>query len=572
MSYEGKGLAGSRQMGFLLETTSRVTFKEVHPVVYGLKIQRDVQGRVVGASYVELEGLEITDFTLKNEAETREGSDPWEIPIAELSFVEFTMPIGTRYMKMAKDQSKDPYGVTEIPYFDASELLSAHGMFENLWKLTSVTFTGTTEHITDMSSMFALNSSLESIPETLNSSACVNMDRMFDYCVKLKSIREDFDTSACTSMRATFRGCRELMSIPLMNTENVVDMRDCFSYCSGVDDVAELNTGACKNMKRMFLGCSNLTELKYFDTSNVESIEAICKGCSLLGRVGNWETGHMTNFDDVFNGCSVLNTAPSFDTSSAKTMKRMFKGCENLPSMPNYNYYNVTDVEEMFSGCKKMQGNYTAQNPLVKLVREPEVITEITKVQVEEQRPILDASGQPVLDENGKPTFETIIVEKEVETSTVIYNESLTYGINEAENSINKEDWWAKYKLIPVYEKTDFGTLEQTGTELAGHFENYKDCFKDCSFYNSVAIPNTWNMDYRGQETKPVFIYKCTYKLSGIDEYSITLHKYNKVESLDDMKKLGEQIKALLEARELTMVSAELLETYVKPVKQEIAE
>ena len=447
METANKGLFGSNELGLKISSRSQSILRDVFPVFYELITEFNSQGKMTKAYYKELvfedDGLSlVTNYSVHTSVNTKdENFNIMDVKIAFINELEITFPENVRSIRLNRDTTKNELGIEEVFYFDTGSLLSAKNMFAGCWDLTKINFTSTTENILDMDSMFSMCGKLEAVPGNLNTSNCLTMNRMFDYCVKLKSIPEDFDTSACTSMQATFRGCRELASIPSLVVTNVKNFKECFEYCQTLDTIPELDTVSARNMNKMFLGCRNLTEVKDLNTPNLETLEAIFKGCSLLGSVGVLFTGKIKYFDDVFNGCKLLNEGPQWDTSSAISMARMFKDCEQLRAIPLYNMRLVRNVEEMFYNCSSIMTEFTEVFDIIEVEREPEVITKIVEIEVEEVVEVKDENGKPVLGPDGEKLYETIIVKKEQEVSEVIWHEIIKNGTISVQNCLDKRMW-----------------------------------------------------------------------------------------------------------------------------------
>ena len=571
METSNKGLAGSNEIGIIIKTSSQKKLSEVLPVMYELITETDSKGNLINAYYKELEydtSKLITKFKVHTSINIKDKNfNILDTIIAFIEELEFKMPENVRSIRFNRETTKNELGISKIEYFDTSSLLSAKNMFAGCWDLESINFTSTTENILDMDGMFSMCGKLTSVPNNLNTSACLTMNRMFDYCVKLTSIPEDFDTSNCTSMQATFRGCRELISLPVLNTSNVRNFKECFAYCQSLDTIPDLDMTSARNMKYMFLSCKNITEIKDFKTPNLEILEGIFKGCSLLGSVGEFYTSKVKYFNDVFNGCTMLNTPPSWDTSSALSMARMFKNCENLLTMPAYNMTNVTDVEEMFYNCSSIITDFKEKFDTIILEREPEVITKIEIVESEEIVVRKDENGKEILDENGNKIYDTIIVKKEQEVSEVIWHEKIKLDITEASNCIDRKQWWQNYLDVPEKEPIN-GVLTETGNIVKkGKFNKFKDCFTGCGFYNQKGILENWYKEYPDTKTGTVYIYKVNYKTTSTTIYNDVVHKFIKVETIEDIKRMQEQLKELLGVIEVNIVSLEVLETYLLPVK-----
>ena len=133
----------------------------------------------------------------------------------------------------------------------------------------------------------------------------------------------DFDSSfsnykGLTSTHLMFCHLQDLETINgihNLNTENVTDMSDMFSYCPALKtiDVSNLNTASVTNMSSMFCYDTNLQQiwgLSYFNTANVTDMGYMFAGCSSLVTldVSSFNTQKVTIIASMFSNCTSLTT------------------------------------------------------------------------------------------------------------------------------------------------------------------------------------------------------------------------------------------------------------------------
>lgn len=373
ISFEGRGIAGTYEVGIYVDSVHESKLKDHLPKFYNLY----VNGNNGDAEFGEATAF-ITEYELKDDYKAEAEAEDFnieEVSLKKVKYLCFEYNENVRYVRFNPYETTDHLSITEVKFFDTSNIIFAKKMFKSCWKLKSVNFTESTRLFIDTSDMFAACGELEVYPENLNTESSLNMDRMFDYCVKLKKLTEQFITAKCESMHATFRGCRELETFPeVMDVRRVKNMREIMAYCQKVDILPRLETSSCTNLKRAFIGCKSLTELPDIEMIHrnafvrndgttvtirtfVESIEQMCKDCESLGRINAFDTSEIKNFNEVFSGCKRLTNTPTLKTDNAKTMRRMFYGCESMEKFPELEYANVTDITEMFAGCTKLLGN-----------------------------------------------------------------------------------------------------------------------------------------------------------------------------------------------------------------------
>ena len=135
----------------------------------------------------------------------------------------------------------------------------------------------------------------------------------------------EFDTLNVTDMKSMFAGCSSLQSIDLskFDTSNVTDMRSMFSGCSSLTslDLSTFDTSKVTNMGSMFYGCSSLTsiDLSSFDTSNVTNMNGMFTYCNSLMSLS---TPHTYSTQEVGLPGTYRNVTNMQDTKKYKSFKQ----------------------------------------------------------------------------------------------------------------------------------------------------------------------------------------------------------------------------------------------------------
>ncbi|MDO4869713.1 MAG: BspA family leucine-rich repeat surface protein [Bacillota bacterium] len=134
--------------------------------------------------------------------------------------------------------------------------------FGQCYWLTDVDLSGLdTSQCTDMSDMFYLNQSLETIQfgDSFDTSKVKDMSGMFTWCEKLNydSIAAArFDTSSCENMAGMFAGCKEFTTVDLsvFDTSKCENMANMFSQCDKLIemDLSKNDLSSCKDMSGFF--------------------------------------------------------------------------------------------------------------------------------------------------------------------------------------------------------------------------------------------------------------------------------------------------------------------------------
>ena len=106
-----------------------------------------------------------------------------------------------------------------------------------------------------------------------------------------------------------FDGCYLLTSLNVSNfdTSNVVDMLNMFGNCVSLTslNLLNFNTSQVMDMEKMFYNCTSLTslDLSSFDTSQVEWMNSIFDGCLYLEYINmkNFKEDNLRVYHDMFN-------------------------------------------------------------------------------------------------------------------------------------------------------------------------------------------------------------------------------------------------------------------------------
>jgi surface protein len=95
----------------------------------------------------------------------------------------------------------------------------------------------------------------------------------------------DIDYSHITDMSWMFSGCIKLISLPKLNTKNVINMFCMFFDCYNLKSVPKIDTSNVTNMSYMFENCKNLKSVPKLDTSKVHNMYGMFDGCINLKKI-----------------------------------------------------------------------------------------------------------------------------------------------------------------------------------------------------------------------------------------------------------------------------------------------
>ncbi|WP_408099095.1 BspA family leucine-rich repeat surface protein [Peredibacter sp. HCB2-198] len=243
--------------------------------------------------------------------------------------------------------------VVELGSMGWKNLESAFAGCDNLTSFAG----GDTSEVTNMSFMFADNSSLTTIDlSTFNTSQVTTMRSMFEWSAPTSLDLSSFDTSSVTNMRDMFAGAGvTTLNLSNFNTSAVTNMSRMFVYCYSLTslNISNFNTSAVTDMSQMFYADGVLTsvDVSNFDTSAVTNMYGMFSGTINLTSINlsNFNTAAVTRMDYMFDysGATSLDLS-NFITSSVTTMQGMFWGSRvaNL-DLSNFNTSVVTNMESM---------------------------------------------------------------------------------------------------------------------------------------------------------------------------------------------------------------------------------
>jgi surface protein len=157
-----------------------------------------------------------------------------------------------------------------------------------------------------------------------------------------------FNTQNVIDMSSMFNECLFITSVPLFNTENVTNMNGMFANTGQLKSVPLFNTSKVTSMVNMFI-FSTIESVPLFDTQNVTNMGSMFNS-SMIKSVPLFNTSKVTSMDSMFNGCSRLKSLPLFDTSNVTGMFR-FTRITNIEQFPLLDTSKVQNMAEMFNNC-----------------------------------------------------------------------------------------------------------------------------------------------------------------------------------------------------------------------------
>lgn len=196
--------------------------------------------------------------------------------------------------------------------------------------------------------MFRECENLITVPE-LNTENVINGSYMFRDCYNLESVPM-FDTSKMTTTRAMFYDCKKLNKLPLFDFSSSTDGAYMFKGCKSLREVPFYNFSNLESTYSMFQQ-SGIVTIPEFDFSKVTTMYATFYQCYNLESVPEIKTSSVTNFQQLFINCYALKNVALFDTSNANSFVSMFSGCYSLKTIPQFNTSKARFVNYMFQDC-----------------------------------------------------------------------------------------------------------------------------------------------------------------------------------------------------------------------------
>ena len=164
------------------------------------------------------------------------------------------------------------------------------------------------------------------------------------YYIKAIPVLDWTGFSNSTSTNFMFNNCQNLITIPPIDTSNVVNMGGMFSYCFGLKTLPALDTSSVQNMDQMFYEIYNIREINGIDFSSLSSAPQ-----SMFGTLSNSSLIHMIVNGKIDFDCSgaqgFINVLTVLDYASIKSiLQAMYRTTNNDPKTMVFNC-NAVDTQ-----------------------------------------------------------------------------------------------------------------------------------------------------------------------------------------------------------------------------------
>ncbi len=263
----------------------------------------------------------------------------------------------------------------DLSWLDLSSVNSMYGMFANC-DVKQLDFDRlNTDGVTSLLGLFIACDVTGMDFSELRTDTVTNMRMMFG-CPRGEIDLHTLNTEHVTDMSAMFAdimmvdqyftfGGSSVTKIDLsgLNTENVTDIDEMFANQDNLTSVnlSGLDFGKIRYMDSIFYGCSSLSSvnLSGIDIDNLKDFSSLFSGCTNLKEVKLGDIGkNIINLD--------VNVEGTIQKNYINSTSWMFSGCSSLESLDlsNFNYSNIgaSKSDWIFRECDKLTTIYTPYN------------------------------------------------------------------------------------------------------------------------------------------------------------------------------------------------------------------
>ena len=220
-----------------------------------------------------------------------------------------------------------------------------------------------TSYVTNMSYMFADNSSFNSDLSLWNTGNVIDMSGMFYNCTSFNQPIGNWSTGNVTSMSEMFYNCTSFnQPIGNWSTGNVTSMSEMFYNCTSFNQpIGNWNTTQVTDMSYMFSDASAFNQpIGNWNTTQVINMLAMFSDASAFNQpIGNWNTSNVTNLRATFSRARAFNQSlDNWNTANVTTLQATFSEATAFNgNIGNWNTSNVTTLQETFSGATAFNSN-----------------------------------------------------------------------------------------------------------------------------------------------------------------------------------------------------------------------
>lgn len=214
--------------------------------------------------------------------------------------------------------------------------------FQNMSRLTKISFNGKTKAYNDGSLFSGCSSLVEADLSNLDCSNCTTLTYWFSSCNKLEKVALPKKVGEITNFSYMFNSCSNLTSIDLSNisTVNSTNFNNMFSSCSKLTEIdlstfTFKTTGDVIRLNYWFYGCSSLKslDLSKLNMSLVNYTARMFQNCTNLDLVTTYVNNSLKYVEDYcFHSCYAL-TLTKIGAAIQNIGASAFGNCGNIKTL-----------------------------------------------------------------------------------------------------------------------------------------------------------------------------------------------------------------------------------------------
>ena len=220
-----------------------------------------------------------------------------------------------------------------------------------------------TSLITDMSSLFAGNTTFNNDIHNWNTSNVIDMSNMFNGASAFNQNIRSWTVGASTIVTDMFVGAFSMFNrfAGISGMANTPTSSTFFNYQFKPLNSFELKNAANDWINNRKYAVTTYGHISTWDTSLITDMSNLFNGASSFNNdISKWNTSNVTNMFQMFKDAHAFNiNIGQWDTSNVINMNKMFNNARAFNK--NIRYFvvgDLTDVTDMFAGASRMYNKY----------------------------------------------------------------------------------------------------------------------------------------------------------------------------------------------------------------------